>query len=124
MKFEVHPELASQLKWNISLCLTIPPVAPNVFPVGQAGIICNKEKILIFMHLTRSNVLPGQVQCTYIYLDRKFFYISQKKIRLYVIKFRYYVTLAKFFLAHSFMNGFNIFYFSLLYFRIVNIDKY
>jgi mediator of RNA polymerase II transcription subunit 14 len=62
MKFEVHPELVTQnnLKWSISLCLTIPPVAPNVFPVGQAGIICNKEKFLIFMHLTRCNIPPGQ----------------------------------------------------------------
>ena len=37
-------------------------MAPNVFPVGQAGIIGNKEKILIFMQLTRANVQlpPGQ----------------------------------------------------------------
>jgi len=64
MKFEVQPELVVQnsLKWNISLCLTIPPVAPNIFPVGQPGIIGNKEKILIFMHLTRANLLPGQVR--------------------------------------------------------------
>jgi len=46
----------------VSLCLTMPPVAPNVFPVGQAGIIGNKEKILIFLQLTRANVQlqPGQ----------------------------------------------------------------
>jgi hypothetical protein len=64
MKFEVQPELVIQnnLKWNISLCLTIPPVAPNIFPVGQPGIIGNKEKILIFMHLTRANLPPGQVR--------------------------------------------------------------
>ena len=63
MRFEVQPELVGQnnLKWSISLCLTIPPVAPNVFPVGQAGIIGNKEKILIFMHLARANLAPGQV---------------------------------------------------------------
>lgn len=62
MRFEVQPELVLKfnLKWSISLCLTIPPVAPNVFPVGQAGIIGNKEKILIFMHLTRVNLAAGQ----------------------------------------------------------------
>ena len=64
MRFEVHPEQIAQnnLKWSISLCLTIPPVAPNVFPVGQAGFISNKEKFLIFMHLTRVNTPPGQVR--------------------------------------------------------------
>ena len=70
MRFEVQPELVLQnnLKWSISLCLTIPPVAPNVFPVGQAGIIGNKEKILIFMHLTRANLPPGQVSARIHYL--------------------------------------------------------
>ena len=54
--------------WSISLCLTIPPVAPNVFPVGQAGIIGNKEKILIFMQLTRANINlpPGQEPLTIV----------------------------------------------------------
>ena len=65
MRYEVQPELVVQnkLKWSVSLCLTMPPVAPNVFPVGQAGIIGNKEKILIFLQLTRANVAlqPGQV---------------------------------------------------------------
>jgi len=64
MRYEVMPELVVQgnLKWSVSICLSIPPVAPNVFPVGQAGIIGNKEKILIFMQLTRANVQlpPGQ----------------------------------------------------------------
>jgi len=64
MRYEVMPELVVQgnLKWAVSICLSIPPVAPNVFPVGQAGIIGNKEKILIFMQLTRANVQlpPGQ----------------------------------------------------------------
>ena len=66
MRFEVQPELVTQnkLKWAVSLCLTMPPVAPNVFPVGQAGIIGNREKILIFLQLTRANVAlqPGQVR--------------------------------------------------------------
>ena len=58
MRYELHPELVAQnkLKWAISLCLTIPPFAPNVFPVGQAGIMGNADKILIFMQLTRANV--------------------------------------------------------------------
>jgi len=64
MRYEVMPELVVQgnLKWAVSLCLTIPSVAPNLFPVGQAGIIGNKDKILIFMQLTRANVQlpPGQ----------------------------------------------------------------
>jgi len=64
MKFEIQPELVvqSKLKWTISLCLTIPPFAPNVFPVGQAGIMGNKEKILIFMQLTRANIQMPQHQ--------------------------------------------------------------
>jgi len=70
MRFEVQPELVTQskLKWAVSLCLTMPPVAPNVFPVGQAGIIGNKEKILIFLQLTRANVAlqPGQDPLTVV----------------------------------------------------------
>ena len=70
MRLELQPELVVQnkLKWSISLCLTIPPVAPNVFPVGQAGIIGNKEKILIFMQLTRANINlpPGQEPLTIV----------------------------------------------------------
>ena len=58
MRYELQPELVVQekLKWTISLCLTIPPFAPNVFPVGQAGFMGNKEKILIFLQLTRANI--------------------------------------------------------------------
>ena len=58
MRYELQPELVMQnkLKWSISLCLTIPPFAPNVFPVGQAGIMGNTDKILIFMQLTRANI--------------------------------------------------------------------
>ena len=70
MRLELQPELVVQnkLKWSISICLTIPPVAPNVFPVGQAGIIGNKEKILIFMQLTRANINlpPGQEPMTIV----------------------------------------------------------
>ena len=57
MRFEIQPELVTQnkLKWSLSLCMTIPPFAVNTFPVGQAGIMGNKEKILVFMQLTRAN---------------------------------------------------------------------
>ena len=65
MRFEIQPELVTQnkLKWSLSLCMTIPPFAVNTFPVGQAGIMGNKEKILVFMQLTRANnpdILPHQ----------------------------------------------------------------
>lgn len=64
MRYELSPELVvtNKLKWTVSLCLTIPPVAPTVFPVGQLGIMGNEQKILIFMQLTRANVSlpPGQ----------------------------------------------------------------
>ena len=63
MRFEIQPELVTQhkLKWSLSLCMTIPPFAVNTFPVGHAGIMDNKEKILAWSSCS----WPGQTILTF-----------------------------------------------------------
>ena len=37
----MRPELETQenLKWSVRLCLTVPPAAPPLLPIGQPGKI-------------------------------------------------------------------------------------
>lgn len=46
------------LKWSIRLCLTVPPAATGLLPVGHPGIFRVREKMLMFFHLTRTNTNP------------------------------------------------------------------
>jgi hypothetical protein len=57
IRYEMLPEavIRENLKWSIRLCLTVPPAAP-LMPLGQPGLLRIKEKMLMFFHLTRSNI--------------------------------------------------------------------
>ena len=54
----MRPELETQenLKWSVRLCLTVPPAAPPLLPIGQPGKIYDfqfdeiffKKKIELF----------------------------------------------------------------------------
>ena len=64
LRFEIMPELVVQnnFKWSCRICLTVPPAAPPIVPLGQPGLLRLKDKMLLFLHLTRANVTlpPGQ----------------------------------------------------------------
>ncbi len=64
IRLELQPELAERqgLKWTCRICLTVPPAAPNIMPLGQPGLLKLKEKMLLFLHIIRTNVKlpPGQ----------------------------------------------------------------
>ena len=57
MRYEVKPETvtSNNLKWTCKLCLTMPPAAPKLIPLGQPGLLTLKEKMLLFLQLTRVN---------------------------------------------------------------------
>ena len=54
------PETVAQnnLKWSIRICLTVPPAAPNLIPIGQPGLLRIREKMLMFFHLTHTGMPP------------------------------------------------------------------
>ena len=64
IRLELEPDLARErsLKWTCRLCLTVPPANPHIMPLGQPGILKLNDKMLLFLHVTRTNVQlpPGQ----------------------------------------------------------------
>ena len=61
------PDLVAKegLKWNLKLCLTVPPAARPLMPLGQPGLLRVRDKMLMFFHLTRANIshlLPPGVE--------------------------------------------------------------
>ena len=50
MLYEITPEIVTKngLKWACRLCLTLPPAAPPIMPLGQPGVLRLKEKMLLF----------------------------------------------------------------------------
>ena len=44
------------LKWSIRICLTIPPAAPPLVPIGRPGLLRIREKMIMFFHLTRTGI--------------------------------------------------------------------
>lgn len=58
MRYEMMPEMvaANNYKWTCRLCLTVPPSAPPIIPLGQPGLLRLKEKMLLFLHIIRANV--------------------------------------------------------------------
>lgn len=52
MKLELFPDQATQLKWNVQFCLTIPPSAPPIAPPGTPAVVL-KSKMLFFLQLTQ-----------------------------------------------------------------------
>ena len=45
------PDQATQLKWNVQFCLTIPPSAPPIAPPGTPAVVL-KSKMLFFVSNT------------------------------------------------------------------------
>lgn len=50
MRYELFPELTQNFRWSVQFSLRVPPSAPPVVPIGQAGILL-KNKILFFVSL-------------------------------------------------------------------------
>uniref|UniRef100_A0AC11BX96 Mediator complex subunit 14 n=1 Tax=Ovis aries TaxID=9940 RepID=A0AC11BX96_SHEEP len=59
MKLELFPDQATQLKWNVQFCLTIPPSAPPIAPPGTPAVVL-KSKMLFFLQLTQKTSVPPQ----------------------------------------------------------------
>lgn len=60
IRYDMMPETVAQnnLKWSIRICLTVPPAAPNLIPIGQPGLLRIREKMLMFFHLTHTGMPP------------------------------------------------------------------
>uniref|UniRef100_A0A673ZLK6 Mediator of RNA polymerase II transcription subunit 14 n=1 Tax=Salmo trutta TaxID=8032 RepID=A0A673ZLK6_SALTR len=59
MKLELFPDQATQLKWNVQFCLTIPPSAPPIAPPGTIAVVL-KSKMLFFLQLTQRLPVPQE----------------------------------------------------------------
>ncbi|XP_053418803.1 mediator of RNA polymerase II transcription subunit 14-like [Nycticebus coucang] len=59
MKLELFPHQATQLRWNVQFCLTIPPGAPLIAPPGMPAVVL-KSKMLFFLQLTQKTSVPSQ----------------------------------------------------------------
>ncbi|XP_072035034.1 mediator of RNA polymerase II transcription subunit 14-like isoform X2 [Amphiura filiformis] len=59
LRLELLPDRT--LKWTIQWCLTIPPSAPPLAPVGTSAVVI-KNKILFFIQLTRIGLTVPQGQ--------------------------------------------------------------
>ena len=55
---EMDPTQAAKhnYRWTPRLCMAVPPSAPNIIPLCQPGLVRLKDKMLIFLQLTRANV--------------------------------------------------------------------
>lgn len=50
MRLDLAPELLPGAKWNMQFCMRVPPSAsPQIVPVGNAGVLTCREKILFFV---------------------------------------------------------------------------
>ncbi|XP_034941406.1 mediator of RNA polymerase II transcription subunit 14 [Chelonus insularis] len=58
MKLELVPGLAQQqqLKWSVQWCLRTPPSATPIVPTGMAAVLVCRNKILIFLQITRIGI--------------------------------------------------------------------
>ncbi|XP_060689533.1 mediator of RNA polymerase II transcription subunit 14 [Hemiscyllium ocellatum] len=59
MKLELFPDQATQLRWNVQFCLTIPPSAPPIAPPGTPAVVL-KSKMLFFLQLTQRLTVPQE----------------------------------------------------------------
>lgn len=53
MRLELMPGLvnAQQLKWSVQWALRVPPSAAPLVPVGMAGVMVCRNKILFFVSI-------------------------------------------------------------------------
>lgn len=59
MKLELFPDQATQIRWNVQFCLTIPPSAPPIAPPGTPAVVL-KSKMLFFLQLTQRLTVPQE----------------------------------------------------------------
>ncbi|XP_026466667.1 mediator of RNA polymerase II transcription subunit 14 isoform X2 [Ctenocephalides felis] len=61
MRLELMPGLinAQQLKWSVQWALRVPPSAAPLVPVGMAGVMVCRNKILFFLQITRTQYATG-----------------------------------------------------------------
>jgi len=52
MKLELMPGTFSQhFKWSVQFCLTVPPSAPSIVPIGASSVLTARNKILFFLYI-------------------------------------------------------------------------
>lgn len=49
IRLELRTDMSQGLKWNVQLCMRVPPSATPIVPVGQAAILFVRTKILFFV---------------------------------------------------------------------------
>ena len=60
------PDQATQLKWNVQFCLTIPPSAPPIAPPGTPAVVL-KSKMLFFVSTAwQTRGRAGGPVCMYV----------------------------------------------------------
>jgi len=63
MKLELIPSFAQQyqLKWSVQFCLTVPPSAPYIVPIGSSSILTATNKLLFFLYIRRLG-MPAEAE--------------------------------------------------------------
>ena len=52
MKLELMPGTFGQvLKWSVQFCLTVPPSAPTIVPIGASSVLTARNKMLFFLYI-------------------------------------------------------------------------
>jgi mediator of RNA polymerase II transcription subunit 14 len=53
MKLELMPNAFGQqtFKWSVQFCLTVPPSAPSIVPVGASSVLTARNKMLFFLYI-------------------------------------------------------------------------
>ena len=63
MKLELMPATFNQpLKWSVQFCLTVPPSAPSIMPIGTPAVLTAKNKILFFLYIRRVGALIPEAE--------------------------------------------------------------
>lgn len=59
MKLELMPTAFVQqpLKWSVQFCLTVPPSAPSIVPIGTASVLMARNKMLFFLFIRYARTL-------------------------------------------------------------------
>lgn len=60
MKLELMPNAFGQqtFKWSVQFCLTVPPSAPSIVPIGASSVLTARNKMLFFLYIRRLGMLP------------------------------------------------------------------
>jgi len=76
MKLELMPGTFGQVfKWSVQFCLTVPPSAPSIVPIGASSVLTAKNKMLFFLYIRSVNVTSAVLnQFFFTYIECHFFY--------------------------------------------------